>query len=82
MEWATCGPIIAAVLRDLLDDYLDEDENCFEKRFRSDHVKLKDVFREVGNPFEEQPLINLVVKIVVPPDSVESIRTAYAIGER
>ena len=29
-----------------------------------------------------QPPINLVAKTVVPPDSLESIRTAYAIGER
>ena len=67
------GPITAAMLRDLFDEDLDEDENfrhhhensdLFEKHFRSDHIKLKDVFRKVENPFEEQPLINVVVKRV------------------
>ena len=49
MEWATCGPIVAGMLSDLFDDDLDEDENfryhhknsdSFEKRFRSDYIKL------------------------------------------
>ena len=62
MEWVTCGPIIAAMLHDWFDDDLSEDENfchhhenrdLFEKRFRSDHIKLKDAFRKVGNLFEE-----------------------------
>ena len=91
MEWATCGPIKAAMLRDLFDDDLDEDENfchhhensdSFEKRFHSDRMKLIDAFRKEGNPFEEQPLINLFAKTVVPPDSMESTRTACVIGER
>ena len=59
----------------------DENSDSFEKHFCSDHIKLKDAFLKVGDPFEEQPLINLVVKIVVSPDSVESVRIAYAIGD-
>ena len=50
--------------------------------FCSYRIKRIDAFRKEGNPFEEQPLINLVAKTVVPPDTVESICTAYAIGER
>ena len=50
--------------------------------FCSYRIKRKDAFRKEGNPFEEQPLINLVAKAVVPPDTVESICTAYVIGER
>ena len=42
MEWVTCNPIIAATLRDLFDDDLNEDKNfrqhhengdSFERRF-------------------------------------------------
>ena len=69
MGWATCGPIIVAALHDLFDKDLDLDENfchyhenseSFEKRFRSDCIKLIDAFRKVENPFEENPLITLL----------------------
>lgn len=88
MESATWGLIVAAVLHDLFDDNLDKDKNflhnqekTFEKRFRRDCIKLIDAFRKLENPFQEQPLIGLVVKTVVPPYSVEFIRTAYAIED-
>ena len=55
MEWVTCGPIIAAMFLDLSDEDLNEDGNfCHHHEnsdsFRSDHIKLKDTFRKVGNP--------------------------------
>ena len=90
MEWATCVLIIAANLHDLFDDDLDEDENfrhyhengdLSQKRFRNDRIKLINAFRKVENSFEEQPLINIVQKTIVPPDSVAFIHIAYAIGD-
>ena len=89
IEWSFCGPIIAARLRDLFGYDLDEMKMSVTimkivTHLRNDFaVKLVEAFCKVRNPFEEQPLTkNLVAKIIVPRDSVESIRTAYAIGER
>ena len=59
-----------------------ENSDSFQKRFHTDRIKLTDAFPKVGNPFEDQPLINLIAETVVPPGSGESICTAYTIRER
>ena len=41
MEWVTCNPIIAATLRNLFDDDLNEDENFPQHRENSDSFERR-----------------------------------------
>ena len=90
IKWMIAGPEIARLL-ELFEDATEkedknlshhEDTDAHEKRFRQDVISFKNIFEELGNPFEENDiLLNSVSRNIMNERAAESVRLASVIGE-
>ena len=94
LKWATSGPQIAKLIQTARSKPFDdgnedsrfhhEDTDSFEKKFRLEREKLIEVFKELGNPFEEleDGLVNIATKHVLNEVASESVRVAKDKGQQ
>lgn len=90
MKWMISGPEIASILNLLGEDPNDdrqeahhEDTVSYEKKFRRDVISFKNVFDEIGNPFQEGDiLINAISKQIMSNEAANSIQNAFELGKQ
>ena len=85
------GPEIARILSSFeSDEFQDEDKDLghhedsdrHEMKFRTDTMAIKDVFSELGNPFEENDiLMHIMKKTIMCQEAVQSVREAQRLGK-
>ena len=85
MKWMISGPEVANVLSWLGEDSRQhhEDTTSHKKKFRRYVRSFRDVFDEIGNPFEEgNILIHVVSKQIVNEEAIKSVHIASELGKQ
>ena len=91
LKWMVAGPEITRMLQSFENEepqYEDEDNGHHEdsdgqeKKFRKDTIAIKEVFSELGNPFEEDDvLMHVTKKCLMSQEAMQSVREAQRLGK-